>query len=416
MIRKPVLVALLVCAAVCSWTGVAAAQSSGVIYACVGASGNMRMVAASTPCTSKEQRVSWNVTGPRGPAGDVGLPYTATVTCGTDTVMSKINEAGPGVAPVTITINGSCEEDVVITRSDTTLAAGTAGSGVRSVQVNGAKGAVLLHLTLTGGGVSATNGGAFVAEQITVVGAQTAVAVDFGGTGRLYQPTLGCTQSCVAAGNGGSLAIDGGTLQSTTSAGGATVATGGSIQFVNGTVIDGMGLAVYVSPGGTVALSGATIRNSTSNTIINSGFLQMFGTDLVNNAGFGVAVEPGGHAMINGGHISGSALAGISLRGGVLDIEGTVVSGNQAGGIQARNNSSMLVRGVTVENNGQDGIQLGDIAFMEVSGGTTSNVRNNAGYGLVCAPAPAVAHYQVFGGMLSVSGNAGGQINCTMTF
>ena len=70
----------LVSAAVVAAVGVgyatAAVRSSSVaattIYACEGANGQLRIVAADAACKQNETPLAWNVTGPQGPKGDVG--------------------------------------------------------------------------------------------------------------------------------------------------------------------------------------------------------------------------------------------------------------------------------------------------------------------------------------------------------
>jgi hypothetical protein len=55
-------------------TLMAAAQSSNTIYSCVtNNNGAVRIVSATTTCTSKEHSVIWSVTGPQGPQGPIGL-------------------------------------------------------------------------------------------------------------------------------------------------------------------------------------------------------------------------------------------------------------------------------------------------------------------------------------------------------
>jgi hypothetical protein len=48
---------------------------SGVIHACYRANGNLRLVDKSS-CTSNETALTWNQTGPQGPAGAPGPPGT----------------------------------------------------------------------------------------------------------------------------------------------------------------------------------------------------------------------------------------------------------------------------------------------------------------------------------------------------
>ena len=53
--------------------GAASAQvGSGVIYACVGSSGAVQIVAAGTACKKNETALNWNATGPTGAPGPRG--------------------------------------------------------------------------------------------------------------------------------------------------------------------------------------------------------------------------------------------------------------------------------------------------------------------------------------------------------
>lgn len=68
MVFGGVLVALVVSAA----AAVLTQSTSTVINACVDRRGGVRIVAAGTPCDSREVPLSWNQVGPAGPAGEIG--------------------------------------------------------------------------------------------------------------------------------------------------------------------------------------------------------------------------------------------------------------------------------------------------------------------------------------------------------
>jgi len=56
--------------------GAFANNGGGVIYACKGdRSGSIRIVSAGTACQRGETLISWNVEGPAGPAGAVGMTW-----------------------------------------------------------------------------------------------------------------------------------------------------------------------------------------------------------------------------------------------------------------------------------------------------------------------------------------------------
>jgi hypothetical protein len=90
-------------------------DASGVIHACYRANGNLRLVDKSN-CTSGETALTWNQTGPQGPAGGFG-PQGAPGPAGTPGPQGQPGTPGPGgIASYeiintheTLPLNGSIE-------------------------------------------------------------------------------------------------------------------------------------------------------------------------------------------------------------------------------------------------------------------------------------------------------------------
>ena len=94
----------------------------------------------------------------------------ATVNCGTDTIGDVLAAATPG-GRLTITINGTCTENVTITRDDVTLE-GNGGSDVvdGQISINGARRVMIKNLTVTGpgAGISGFENASFTVEESTI--------------------------------------------------------------------------------------------------------------------------------------------------------------------------------------------------------------------------------------------------------
>jgi hypothetical protein len=88
-------------------------------------------------------------------------PQNVTVTCGSGTIAAALANAPPG-GRLTITVNGTCTENVTIERDLVTLKDGTvAGTGAAQpvIQILGARGIVIDNMTVQGGashGIEAT--------------------------------------------------------------------------------------------------------------------------------------------------------------------------------------------------------------------------------------------------------------------
>ncbi len=74
---------------------------------------------------------------------------TVTVNCGTDTISAALAAATPGGALV-ITVNGTCTENVSITKDDVTLSGGGTGAINGEILIDAARRAVIDGLTVIG--------------------------------------------------------------------------------------------------------------------------------------------------------------------------------------------------------------------------------------------------------------------------
>ncbi len=178
----------------------------------------------------------------------------------------------------------------------------------------------------------------------------------------------------------------------------------GPVTLFQTTVRDNTDAGIFAGPGGSIEVLGGEITsNGGTGAGTNGGVLRLDGAIISGNVGTGIGVGYGGSAFLNGCTI-GSNGSGAFAIGGTLVVENTTISSNAGRGIEARNVSTVKLGSSTVAFNQGDGILLDDVSFMEVSGGMT-HVTNNSGWGLSCSPEPALAHCKVYSSSLSVSDN-----------
>jgi hypothetical protein len=100
----------------------------------------------------------------------------ATVNCPAESIQAAIDAATPGGALI-ITVNGICNENILIEREEVRLQNGTGGgvtgvvAGVPSIEIRGASGAVIDGLTVSGGlgdGISARANAAVTVRNSTI--------------------------------------------------------------------------------------------------------------------------------------------------------------------------------------------------------------------------------------------------------
>ncbi len=101
----------------------------------------------------------------------------------------------------------------------------------------------------------------------------------------------------------------------------------------------------------------------------------------------------------------------MALAGAVLIVAGATVENNRAG-VVAAGGSTVMLDGSVIQNNTGNGLTLNDTSVAGTSG-MAAEIRNNAGWGVACSPAPGVS--QIFQPLGNVTGNGAGQVSCPST-
>lgn len=339
-------------------------------------------------------------------------PLFLSVNCANgETVHDALEAAGDRAAAVMIEVSGFCAEDATIRRSNTTVRAVGAGDGLRSLALDGGHGIRLEGLTLTGGGLVATHGASFLANDLAILeSVGPSLSVMNGSTGELWAPRIQRGQGGwgVWAYGGSSLALTGGLIQGSDESTGCVV-QGSSLVLVD-TLVRGHNRGIWLESGVVMVSGGAVEDNANIGILVGAGTLETYDATIRDNGWAGLVVEPGGSAQLSGGSVNANG-SGIGTRGGVVGLRGVSVQGNRGLGIEARNSANLLLFGTTVADNLGSGISLGDVSFAEFSGDPVV-VTGNGGWGFRCDPSPAVAQYRDYGA-LSASGNFEGDIDCT---
>lgn len=358
----------------------------------------------------------------------VGAPSAVAVDCGAGQTVSGALAATAG--PVTITVTGTCTENVVVTRDDVVLQ-GTPGAGITAasgadpvIRLDGARRVRVSGLALTGGdsGLQGTRGATWDLAACTVQGGARFGVLATNGS-------IGTVDGCTVSGSGGQgvVAASQAALYLTNStvehhAGNGVVATRGSHVRV-GQDIGGSGtlkpvtvrnngqngVSITESSAG-IVVGGAVENNGNTGIFVGRSSAGQIGMGSLGLMG-GVAVRGNGHAgiwvessqaTILGSTISGNADAGIGVsngagsRIGITDgstaYVGNTISGNASNGIHVTGAASAFIGGNTIDANGTNpGAALGRNgigvfnASVHLAGRNT--ISNNPGSGLFAARA-----------------------------
>jgi len=332
--------------------------------------------------------------------------------------------------PVTLSIIGVCDENVAINRNDVRLVAGAAGAGihgpdatVNTLQVNGDR-FLLDGLSVTGGrnAIVMSGGTSATIRNCTALATGTGIVSGIGII--FFHGTTGTIDSCTSNGNpADGVLLDGAVVSITNSSvssnhragivvfGGSSARIGLSNAFTSaGNTINGNASnGIHVTIGSTAIVVGNTISgNGTSPTgafgrigiaaAIQSRIDVVAGNTITNNFGAGVFVGSG-------------SMAGFGDPGFGLGVANLIRGNSTAGpsqGINVTLNSTLILRGATVDNNNGAGVALSARSTMSAFSNT---ITGNSMDGVQLSQGSA-AIFQPIAPFSNVSGNTGTDVIC----
>jgi len=357
-----------------------------------------------------------------------------TVNCAKPghTITKVLNQYQLGPNPLTITVEGTCNENVLIARNNVTLIASPSGGTVIGANANedtitvtaGAVGTVIDGLTVENGTVPGGWNG------ITVLGSATIQNCTVQNANRsgifFYHGGQGTVDTCTVQNNGSfGIIIEGASATVTNS----TISLN-SLVGIHVTNSSSARIGVTLQP----AYAGNTIRNNGGSGILVSDSSSAFiggntitgnGTNLSSTFGqFGIFIvrasaEVVGYNSITGNSGSGVFAVGSSVAFGnqafglpTTGASANVISGNGAtgsnnGGILGFLGSSLYIQSATIQTNTGDGVILSTRStatmFSDTVSGNTGNGISLWWGGALLLQDPAV----------TVTGNASWGLQCT---
>lgn len=285
-------------------------------------------------------------------------PRTIVVNCANgQTVNAALAQMAGRAAQLTIRVVGMCTEAVTIQRDDVTLRGMNPGDGIAAPSPQD------LAVSVSGQRVTV--------ERLALQGGSSGLQLSGG--------------SSVTASN---LVISG-------AASGARVTLGSHLALSN-SVIENNGVGIQASLGARITLIDTTIHQHSFGVVLQSSFLSAFSSVIADSVIGGVSMSLGSTASL------GNA---------------TIVENNGVLGMYAVGGSSISLMDATIRGNGAGGVRLADVSV--ISGNPSASIVANGGWGVLCAPAPAVPQISeaipnggISLGAANVHGNTAGQINC----
>lgn len=287
----------------------------------------------------------------------LALPVSATVNCGLGQTISSVLAAhAQESGQLTITFTGTCNEGVVIERSNVTLQ----GQGAATIQ-GPATGPVYTVIVQD-------NAAKVALKNFTATGTTGAVAVLKGAHAVASGLTLQQSISGAVALDDGVLDIAGSSIHNNTT--GVYSARGGMVGVTN-TIVELNTQGVLAWKGGMVNLTstsadlataiGPTIRNNANGVVVRAGGFAEFADAIIqNNTANGVVVDSNSVAHFfvtfngTGTQVTGNTNNGVFVNktaSVVFQDNSTAISGNNIG-IQCLNNPAYIVPvGFTVSGN-----------------------------------------------------------------
>ena len=297
---------------------------------------------------------------------------STTVDCAAGETVARALRHGDERKSLTILINGTCSEHVVINRSDIKLAAAAAGATISGPDPT------IDVIRVTGSRVTI--------DGITVTGGRNGITAD-GAAGLIVQNALlqGTGRNGISYAHGASGIVDGSRVMGNARDGVAIDAAQGTV--INSQVNQNARFGVGVFNGGSGRIGIDNVNNAGGNVISA-------------NASTGIQISFGSTALIAMNQITGngtdSSLAfignGVNILNATADlIGGNTISGNAGSGINLRSGSANLGDSNfglstvnTITNNGDPASTGGISGFL----GSTLSIRdavisNNVGFGVI---------------------------------
>ena len=370
-----------------------------------------------------------------------------TVDCSLRQTITKALEQGDERKPLVLTVRGTCNENVRISRDDVTLR----GDRLSAGGVNGPDPA-LDTILITGSRVTV--------EGINVTGGRDGIAA-IGAAGLNIRNSMiqlsGRNGISFTAGASGT--VDASTIRLNPRDGVAVDAAQATV--VNSTVSQNARMGVIVANGGSARLGVDSLNAAAGNTISlngsngvrvsNGGTAQIAMNQIADNGADPAAEDLGRHGVslgnasaniIGGNTIRDNARAGVNARGssvligdttfgfssvntitgnkgqgavfGFLGssmlVQNAVISGNSGFGFGLSLRSNGQLTASTIQGNGSDGIRLIFGSGLFPSG--SSVVSGNAGWGLQCTDGESSV---INTSLLGLSGNGLGNVSGTCT-
>ncbi len=306
--------------------------------------------------------------------------------------------------PVIITVNGVCQERVVIARDDVTIAAGPKGATLDGAGLSGyealvtvaaAHRVVLRSLTLLPDGIPGLDldpGAVVSASALEISEASMGIILRDGSQLSLSASSIMESKETGISNEGGALDITSTTVAKGSSAG--VSVDGGSLRMSQCHVDDNDLWGVSVTSAANATITSSSMDRNAVGLFVRLGGSVLTGTatTLNENKGEGVRVWDGS-----------SVLLGI----------GTTVAANGLSGVEVEGGSILVPQKMTIKANGNHGIEVRDTSLVKSTSGQFPKIYSNAGWGVVCEGAPGDARLSSPGfPATAVFGNAGGQLNC----
>lgn len=446
-----------------------AAQQT-VIYACINkSSGEVKLVSPGAACNNNWTLVMWNVAGVQGPPGPVGpvgpagpvgqagppgpvgipVPAAVTVDCSAGQSITDVLQIVSG-SPLTITVSGTCNENVTITRNDVTLRGAAAGSGITgpdttldTILIDGAQRVILDTLTVSGGrdGVRGVRGAAFTVQHSTVqntgndgiaVVQNSQAEIDNNTIASNYNDGIRVTGSSNAAVTNSTIRRNGydGILISESSSARIGFSYAGTPG--GNTIEENRRNGIEFSHTSSGLLHGNTVRNNGTAGggegifAQNSSAIRLIGGNIItNNIGPGITLKysalrasrgdwnlpatPNEISNNTGGGIFAGENSEVDLRDGITITGNTAMPGWSGFGINLQYGTRLRMTNTTVSGNSQGGIavRMGSSARFDDG----SNVTGNQGFGLECGGNGGPSYRGAFVG----GGNTSGDMNSNCT-